>query len=246
MTAAASTARSPKLISKNNSVSYQPHLQPLPHSTTNDIFMMLRPHYIASFLFLLIFFLTESCMKKSEKQPTPPAPPARVTVTISTKNELLPYLDSLERRYEKACLTMGIANWNCYSKEAPYDLDKAKQEFSKIFLDSVTRDIIAEWRRKAPSLADKVLARRLELWNRCFIGGSIYADSAIATRENTLQKAMTNFAFTAKGKPTTRAEVSNKLRQEKNAAARHKLWSVPSQLSAAMLDDLRALVQLRN
>jgi hypothetical protein len=182
-------------------------------------------------------------MKKTDKQPAP-APPA--TPTISTKNDLLPFLDSLERKYEKACLSMGIANWNCYSKEAPYDLDKAKKEFSKIFLDSAARDIIREWRRKSPSLADKVLARRLELWNRCFIGGSIYADSAIATRENALQQSMTNFTFRVKGKPTTRAEVSNKLRLEKNAAARHKLWSIPSQLSAVMLDDLRGLVHLRN
>jgi hypothetical protein len=205
--------------------------------------MILRLHYIASFLFILILFLTESCMKQPSKQP-PPAAPA--TTTISTKNELLPYLDSLERRYEQACLTMGVANWNCYSKEAPYDLDKAKKGFSKIFLDSAARATIAEWRRKAPSLADKLLARRLELWNRCFIGGSIYADTAIATRENALQQSMTNFSFTVKGKKTTRAEVSNKLRQEKSSAARHKLWSVPSQLSAVMLDDLRSLVRFRN
>ncbi|HUN66091.1 MAG TPA: hypothetical protein VMW43_08300 [Bacteroidota bacterium] len=182
-------------------------------------------------------------MKQSGKQqqPAPPAPQ-----TISTKNELLPFLDSLEKKYEKACINMGIANWNCYSGEAPYDLDQAKKEFSGIFLDSASRAIIAEWLRKAPSLADKVLARRLELWNRCFIGGGVYADTDIATRENFLQQEMTNFTFMAGGKRTTRAEVSNKLRLEKNAAVRHKLWRVPSQLSAKALEELRGLVRLRN
>ncbi len=165
---------------------------------------------------------------------------------ISTKSELLPYLDSLEHQYEAACIAMGIANWNSYSKEAAADLDGAKKGFAAIFTDSTARAIIEEWLRKSPSLADKLLARRLELWHRCFIGGSIYADSEIAARENTLQNLITNFPFTYKETPTTRAAISNRLRDERSPRVRHALWSVPSQLSAAAIDSLRALVKMRN
>jgi peptidyl-dipeptidase A len=166
--------------------------------------------------------------------------------TISSKNELLPYLDSLEKKYEKACVTMGIANWNSYSHEGAYDLDAAKKEFTNIFTDTAAKAIIDEWLNRAPSLADKLLARRLELWHRCFIGGSIYADSAIAASENALQQKITNFKFIFNGKPITRAEINNGLREERKPRLRYKLWQVPSQLSAAVVDDLRRLVKLRN
>ncbi len=167
-------------------------------------------------------------------------------IMISSKNELLPYLDSLERQYESACKAMGIANWNSYSKEGTADLSGAKKGFAEIFTDSTAHAIVEEWRRKSPSLADKLLARRLELWHRCFIGGAIYADSGIAAKENWLQDLITNFPFTYKGSPITRAAVSNKLREERSQKIRHALWSVPSELSAKAIDSLRSLVKLRN
>lgn len=181
---------------------------------------------------------TESCMK-----PTPPVPQPR---TVNSKDELVLYLDTLELRYEAACKEMGLANWNSYSKEAPYDLDAAKAGFAKIFLDTTARSIITEWRRRSNSLADKPLSRRLELWYRCFLGGAVYADPAIATLENSLQQTITNFPFTYRGAPATRASVSTLLRQEKKQATRRSLWSVTGQLSAKTADDLAKLVKLRN
>ena len=173
-------------------------------------------------------------------------PPPRKETHVSKKDELIPVLDSLERVYEQACYTMGIANWNSYSKEGPADLDSAKAEFSKIFLDSVTTSMIDEWRDKSGSLADKLLARRLELWHRCFIGGAIYADPGIARLENSLQEKITNFKFTYKRKPITRAVINNSLRTEKLQQDRHKLWSIAGQLSAQTEDSLLKLVKLRN
>jgi len=165
---------------------------------------------------------------------------------VTSKDELVKYLDTLEQRYEAACVQMGLTNWNSYSKEAPYDLDAAKVEFAKIFLDTSAQNIITEWRAKSPSLADKLLARRLELWHRCFIGGAIYADSDIARLENSLQQKITNFKLTYRGSPTTRAKVSNMLREEKRQTTRHKLWSVTSQVSTVAAADLVRLVKLRN
>lgn len=182
--------------------------------------------------------LTDSCMKQTQ-----PQQPER---KITSKDELVAFLDSLERRYEQACFTTGLANWNSYSHEAAADLDAAKAEFAIIFSDTSARTIIAEWRNKSGSLADKLLARRLEMWHRCFIGGAIYANPDIAWRENALQRTITNFHFTFEGAPTTRAKVSNALRQEKNQSRRHQLWSVTSQVSNAAAEDLLKLVKLRN
>ena len=165
---------------------------------------------------------------------------------ITRKDDLVVFLDSLEKRYEAACISMGSANWNSYSHEGPYDLDAAKAEFAAIFLDSAARKTVEEWRGRSNSLADKLLARRLELWHRCFIGGAIYSDSQIAKQENSLQQQITNFAFTLGKSPITRAKVINQLRTEKSQAKRHTLWSVTGQLSSVVYDDLLKLVRLRN
>jgi len=165
---------------------------------------------------------------------------------VSIKDDLVVFLDSLENRYEEACIATGTANWNSYSGDAPANLDSAKALFSSIFLDSVARATIERWRTKSGSLADPSLGRRLELWHRCFIGGSIYADTAVSRLENELQELIVNFSFSYGGKPITRAGVSNRIRQERNQARRHRLWSVNSQLSAAAADRLLELVRLRN
>jgi peptidyl-dipeptidase A len=165
---------------------------------------------------------------------------------VTSKDELVVFLDSLEHAYEAACVATGLANWNSYAKEAPYDLDGAKAKFAAIFSDTSARAIISTWHGKSKSLADKLLARRLELWDRCFTGGAIYADPDIAVLENTLQQRITNFKFTFEGKPTTRARVDSMLRQEKNPSRRHALWNVSSQLSEAAAPELRSLVRLRN
>lgn len=200
--------------------------------------MALRQRFFILTITIIVITLTESCMKDK--------PQVKPEIKIARKDDLVPYLDSLERTYEHACFKMGIANWNSYAKEAPADLDGAKAGFANIFTDTTARKIIDEWRGKSNSLADKLLSRRLELWHRVFIGGAIYADPEIAKLENRLQQTITNFKFTFEGKPATRATVSNAMRQEKKQAQRHKLWSVTSQLSAVTANDLVRLVKLRN
>lgn len=165
---------------------------------------------------------------------------------ITSKDELFAYLDVLEREYEAACHATGIANWNSYSKEGPAHLDSAKARFEPIFLDPVRQRIIAEWRGKSSSLADEALTRRLELWHRCFVGGAIYSDPGIAQLENVLQKQITDFRFVLDGKPITRAQASNRLREEQNQRRRHEVWRVAGQLSGGAKDDLVRLVKQRN
>jgi hypothetical protein len=193
------------------------------------------PVLIAAALFL------GSCGKTQVPAETPKA-----QKDISVKDELFVFLDSLEIEYEKACIATGTANWNSYSGEAPYDLDSAKARFARIFLDSTARATVEEWRRKSGSLADQALARRLDMWHRCFIGGAIYADPGIAKLENQLQALITGFKFKHQGAPITRAQVNNRLRTEKDQKVRHSLWAVNAQLSGAAAAKLVELVKLRN
>lgn len=162
------------------------------------------------------------------------------------KDDLFVYLDTLEGRYEEACEATGLANWNSYSGEDAYDLDSAKSLFASIFLDTSARKTIEEWRNKSGSLADPLLARRLEMWHRCFIGGAVYADPSVAGLENGLQRLITNFPFRHGGSRITRAEVTNRLRREQNQSRRHRIWGVTSQLSASAAPALDSLVRLRN
>ncbi len=165
---------------------------------------------------------------------------------VSVKDELVIFLDSLEARYEEACIATGIANWNSYSGDGPAHLDSAKALFTGIFLDSTARSTIRQWRKKSGSLADPTLGRRLDLWERCFQGGAIYADPEISRLENELQKLIVEFTFVYGGKPITRAEVKNRIREERRQTRRHRLWRVSSQLSAAAAEKLGELVRMRN
>lgn len=186
-------------------------------------------------LVLILMVLSPGCDEKAPKGPH-----------VTMKDELVPFLDSLERQYERACADVGIANWNSYSKEAHADLDGARTGLSAIVLDSVAHAIIEEWRNRSGSLADPVLARRLEMWHRCFIGGKIYGDPDVSRLENELQRKMTAFTFVHHGTPITRAQIQNGSKQARRQLDRRSLWSVPGQLSAAVARDLAELVSLRN
>lgn len=181
---------------------------------------------------IIVFFALLACEKKEDG--------------IKTKNQLINYLDTLELKYEDACIQTGLAHWNLYSGKGLAQLDKAKQKFSEIFLDRNIQKIIEEWRSRSGSLADDTLSRRLEMWWRSFIGGQIYADSIISHKENHLQKKIANFKFNYAGTNITLAEINNRLRTEKNTKIRQKLWLTVSQLSEIAINDLVELVKLRN
>lgn len=173
-----------------------------------------------------------SCTKKKE--------------AVGTKDELVLYLDTLEQKYEDACIKTGLANWDMYSREGISNLDSAKYLFTKIFLDTVNQKIIEEWRGKSTSLADKLLERRLEMWHRCFTGGRIYAEPKIAELENKLQRKIANYKLYLDGNRITKNEIGNEIRKEQNQYKRKRLWSVSGQISEAVKEDLVSLVKLRN
>lgn len=187
---------------------------------------------VCLFIFLSISLALSSCTKKKE--------------AVSTKDELVLYLDTLEQKYEDACVQTGLANWDMYSREGKSNLDSAKYLFTKIFLDTVNQKIIEEWRGKSTSLADKLLERRLEMWHRSFTGGRIYAEPQIAELENKLQRKIANYKLYLDGNRITKNEIGNGIRKEQNQNKRKRLWSVSGQISEAVKEDLVSLVKLRN
>ena len=162
------------------------------------------------------------------------------------RGDLLRFLDRLESRYEEACFAMGLANWNNYSHEGPADLDSARRAFAALFGDADTRRRVEEARAGLGSEADPRLARRLEMWRRLFVGGSIEGDAEIAPLENALEKRLTSFQFTLEGQKVSRAQILLNLQQLPSSAERRRSWNANAQLHQGMVTDFRRLVALRN
>ncbi len=165
---------------------------------------------------------------------------------ISSKDELLLFMDTLELKYEDACVQLGQAYWNFYSQEGNADNEAAKEKFKIIFQDTLTKNIINLWLNRSGSLADELLARRLEIWDKCFIGGSIYSDSTISYYENKIQHKISNYKYYYAGQPITNAEISNNLRTETSQKRRQSYWTLPAGLSNEVKNDLITLVKIRN
>ncbi|MDI6766117.1 MAG: hypothetical protein QME52_04765 [Bacteroidota bacterium] len=165
---------------------------------------------------------------------------------VTSKNELYLFLDTLEKRYETACTNFQIARWEMLMGRESYNLDSAQSELATIFLDTATQHIIEEWRARSNSLADKLLARRLELWHRAFIGGSINFDPEIVSLQNSIQQRFERYKFTLGGNKFYGSELINKLQREKKQNKRQVLWSTHSQIPDDIKRDFIRLIKLRN
>ncbi len=165
---------------------------------------------------------------------------------VASKDELYAYLDSLEKRYETACSQVQISDWSRYSKDGSSDAVAARGRLAEIFRDTTALNIIEEWRSRSASLADKMLARRLELWHRCFLGGAIYADQEIESLKNSLAQKYFNLKFTIDGKQYTPQTLIPALREEKKRTRRRNLWITASQFTASVTTDYLNLVKAYN
>jgi peptidyl-dipeptidase A len=165
---------------------------------------------------------------------------------VTSKDELLVYLDSLERRYEVACIGIGLSCWNGTLKEGASDPEEAWASMARVVRDTGARAIVEEWKKRSGSLADKLLARRLELWRNCFIGGEVMTDSCLIQGERALRERASSFRFTLEGKPCTFDQRMAYLYEEKKQSRRHKAWSALGDLSARSREELLRLVKARN
>ncbi|MBI5021513.1 MAG: M2 family metallopeptidase [Ignavibacteriales bacterium] len=165
---------------------------------------------------------------------------------VESKDGLYLFLDTLEQRYESACSAMELARWNFATKEAKPDFNSARELLAEIFLDTSIRNIISEWRGRSGSLADKPLARRLELWHRAFLGGSIEYDDEVTSSKINLANKFSKIQIAVNGKNLTGEEVLRFLQTEKNSKKRKIYWQAYLEANSKYLNEYRKTVQLLN
>jgi hypothetical protein len=189
---------------------------------------------ILSFLlFLLLSALIISCTKE-------------VKHGVASKDELYLYLDSLEQRYESACQAIRKHEWEIATGTKPLSQINPRQLLANIFLDTATQNTIEEWRNRSSSLADKPLARRLELWHRAFIGGSISLDSLIAVRTAELPHQSESDVTFGNQPSASEKKFLRQMQKEKNRSRRHKFWSALNQTPNAEISHYINLVKAYN
>jgi hypothetical protein len=165
---------------------------------------------------------------------------------VASKDELYLYLDSLEQRYESACMRIRLHEWESATETNSSDLLDSHQLLSAIFLDTATQNTIEEWRNRSSSLADKPLARRLELWHRAFIGGSVALDSLIIARTAALPRPSSGGSSLLSEELSSEKKFLRQMQKERNRTRRHNFWLILNQTSDPGLPAYINLVKAYN
>ncbi len=187
------------------------------------------------FIIILLVLLLTSCSKEKEKKPS-----------VTSKDELYVYLDSLEYEYENSCAAIQRARLNMLRKNESQEIDKPVIKLASLLLDTNAFKIIIEWRGRASSLADKLLVRRLDLWYRLFLGGKLQFDPEILQAENKLLQEFSKTKYFFDGFPFSASEILRKLRNEKNSKKRKKIWEAIVEQNETFNPRLKDLIALRN
>ncbi len=187
----------------------------------------------SNILFLFVLLVMISCGREEKRQ-------------ITSKDGLYLYLDTLEKRYEATYTNIQLARRDIHAGGASYNLDSVQSELAKIFLDTSIQNIIEEWLGRSNSLADKLLTRRLELWHRAFIGGSINFDPEIFSLQNSIHKRLEDFKFTIGRNKLTGSDLGAKLKYENKQKRRKVIWAAYSQTPDDIRRDFIRLIKIRN
>jgi hypothetical protein len=165
---------------------------------------------------------------------------------VASKDELYLYLDSLEQRYESTCRAIRLHDWEIATGTTSSDQIDSRKLLANIFLDTTTQNTIEEWRNRSSSLADKPLARRLELWHHAFIGGSISLDSVIVARAAALPHHPSRTSAYSDNILSPEKKFLLQMQKEKNRPRRHKFWTNINQITDPALSDYIKLVKAYN
>ncbi len=165
---------------------------------------------------------------------------------VTSKTELYRFLDTLEREYERACMMRGREEWDRATGTNPSRPDSSGTMFKNIFDDTAAAAILTEWRAQSSSLADKPLARRLELWHRCFMGGRIETDPAINRLRDSVQRAVSCWTIQAGTAVVPLTRLSSALQSEKKQTVRKSIWEAQASLSGAIRPQLIRLIKAQN
>ena len=182
---------------------------------------------------LLVSMLIVSCTKE-------------VKHGVTSKDELYIYLDSLEKRYESTCKKIQLDEWSTRTQLGSSEMIDPGQLLANIFMDTTTHSTIDEWRDRSGSLADKPLARRLELWHRIFIGGSISFDPEVVSLVRSVQHQATAYAAESNVTPSAAERYILRTQKERNQSRRYKLWAAFNRVENPTIPEYQTLVKAYN
>lgn len=119
--------------------------------------------------------------------------------SITTEKDLKEYLDAKETVFEEISVQMGIANWNVYSQEGEADQDTPKSRFFELFNDKELISTIKTWNKKAESISNNILKRRVEVWNDVLLGAQVDMAEEVFKLENELEVKISEANENAEG-----------------------------------------------
>ena len=199
-----------------------------------------RSHRISLILPAAVFFLllTTYCPQSVQQG-----------IGIQDLKALERFLDSLEAKYETVCGEIAEANYRFYTEKGPIDQNAPKKKLASLLLDERNRNVLDEWIKRVKPEENSRLAYRLEIWKRVITAAQVNSSEDIYPLANELEERFANFRYSVEGKSCRLGEATEILaekykdNQEKQLK---EIWLLGAQLSDAMKNDIRRLMQKRN
>jgi len=159
------------------------------------------------------------------------------------------FLDSLEAKYETICGEIADANFRFYTEKGPVDQNAPKKKLASLLLDEQNRNVINQWIKRVKPGENGRLAYRLEIWKRVMTAAQVNSSEDVYPLANELEERFSNFRYSVEGESYRLGEATEIL-LEKYKDDREKqlkeIWLLGAQLSDAMKNDIRRLMQKRN
>lgn len=154
-------------------------------------------------------------------------------------------LDELESRLEEADISYADAQWRRHFNRTGQDeLHQLEAARSTVLLDERAWETLDHWERR---LRDQSLARRAVLLTRRFRWAQIESRPEVYELRNRIDQTILTFRphETRVGKPISRTDRAEILRQHPDRARRRDAWLAMAPLAAQIEADVRELMRRR-
>jgi oligoendopeptidase F len=168
---------------------------------------------------------------------------------IRDLKELARFLDSLEAKYESICGEIAEANYRFYTENGSVDQNTSKKKLAALLLDERNRSVVNQWIKRVKPVENSQLAYRLEIWKRVITAAQVNLSEDVYPLVNELEERFTNFRYSVEGKSYRLGEATEILTEKyKNTQEKQlkEIWLLGAQLTDAMKNDIRRLMQKRN
>jgi len=163
---------------------------------------------------------------------------------MKTENELLLYLNEIERRLEKIGQESGSLSFEKFVDKQPKPrLVELEKERSEIVLDPVLHEVINTW---AERISDPLLARRVELWQNTLLGSKVAARPDVLKLTRELGDKIIAHKYNVNGEYIDIGALRSILRGNPDRALRQAAFESQAELSQSLEKCLVELTNLRN